>query len=81
MNTIDLNLFSFIFTDNHTLLSSLRTDTNSVSVSTQVDSSLLALGAESTLAALRNSVNWPGLESIMEAFYRHQHGKLFFPIF
>ncbi|XP_035214990.1 genetic suppressor element 1-like isoform X2 [Stegodyphus dumicola] len=44
------------------------------SVSTQVDLTVLGSATESkSLAVLKNSFNWPGLEAIMEAFYRHQN--------
>ncbi|GIY96639.1 DUF3736 domain-containing protein [Caerostris extrusa] len=42
------------------------------SVSTQVDPGVFSNNADKSLADLKNPFNWPGLEAIMEAFYRHQ---------
>ncbi|GBM76011.1 hypothetical protein AVEN_139507-1 [Araneus ventricosus] len=43
------------------------------SVGIQVEPNFFTNPVDKTLADLKNSFNWPGLEAIMEAFYRHQN--------
>ncbi|GFY67659.1 DUF3736 domain-containing protein, partial [Trichonephila inaurata madagascariensis] len=56
-----------------TNIPAVATTTGSCSVSTQVDPSSFSNNIDKSLADLKNSFNWPGLEAIMEAFYRHQN--------
>ncbi|XP_054717543.1 genetic suppressor element 1-like [Uloborus diversus] len=46
--------------------------TSVISIGTQVDAGILN-SEKGTLASLKDSFNWPGLESVMEAFFRHQN--------
>ncbi|XP_042905910.1 genetic suppressor element 1 isoform X2 [Parasteatoda tepidariorum] len=46
---------------------------SSTSIGIQVDTSYFGNNIDKSLADLKSSFNWPGLDTIMEAFYRHQN--------